>query len=175
TEKFGKSPESFSFKLVSPGTASSQEYLRVLDKYLAIASCLLPQKPHSIINRPTLRRPGTHFALNNISIDPETFKITFIIGWQHPVSITPTPVAGHLNTFDYSPPASFNGIEPGEKPHGYADMSVEERAHVGNSGINKLHLEALRVPPRLLTPTACDLVLMRMVSISYDDFTRCLA
>jgi hypothetical protein len=63
--------------------------------------------------------------------------------------------------FDYSRPASFNGIEPEEKPHGHADMSAEEQAptdfqswqeyisyryRVKNNGINKLHLEALRDP-----------------------------
>lgn len=59
TRRYGKPLElDFPHNGVFPGTKSPDDYLRLLEKYLALAPYLLPRPPDSSLNRPTLRHPG---------------------------------------------------------------------------------------------------------------------
>lgn len=48
----------FPHNTVIKGEISPEEYLDLLDKYLAISSYLLPGDRQDHLNRPTLRHPG---------------------------------------------------------------------------------------------------------------------
>lgn len=42
------------------GEIAPEAYTELLNKYLAISSYLLPKSRDNLLNRPTLRHPGTH-------------------------------------------------------------------------------------------------------------------
>lgn len=59
TRRYGKSMElDFPHNGVFPGKKSPDDYLSLLEKYLALAPYLLPKNPTSTLNRPTIRHPG---------------------------------------------------------------------------------------------------------------------
>lgn len=60
TQRYGKPLElDFPHNDVFPGKKDLEDYLRLLEKYIALASYLLPKVADSSLNRPTLRHPGT--------------------------------------------------------------------------------------------------------------------
>lgn len=61
TRKFGKPQvNDFPHNTVLKGEVFSKIYLDLLDKYLSVASYLLPRDRKNPLNRPTLRHPGNY-------------------------------------------------------------------------------------------------------------------
>jgi hypothetical protein len=50
---------------VLPGEKSPEDYLCLLEKYLALAPYLLPKEPDNPLTRPTLRHPGMSLPLKS--------------------------------------------------------------------------------------------------------------
>lgn len=64
TQRYGKPLElDFPHNGVFPGEKSPEDYLCLLDKFVALAPFLLPSAADNVLNRPTLRHPGTLYPL----------------------------------------------------------------------------------------------------------------
>lgn len=62
TRRYGEPLElDFPHNGVFPGKKSPEDYISLLEKYLALAPYLLPRARDSPLNRPTLRHPGGYF------------------------------------------------------------------------------------------------------------------
>ncbi|KAJ5502127.1 serine/threonine protein kinase [Penicillium fimorum] len=128
--------------------------LPLQSRYMVVSPYLLPKDPENVSNRPTLHHPNFTFA--NVIVDPDTFRITSIIDWQHAVIVPLSLIAGHPNMFQHPPLARLENLEPRTQPLGYVEMNPQEQAEIEYhlqisqppilSAVNKLHLGALRDP-----------------------------
>ncbi|EEP79835.1 predicted protein [Uncinocarpus reesii 1704] len=159
-EQFGKPLEcDFPHNTVFPGVNSHQDYLELLQKYLAIAPCLLPKDPSNPLNRPVLRHPD--LTPGNVFICPDTHKVKCIIDWQHTVIKPLALAAGYPRLFENPDPEPPQGLEAPKYPEGYDNMDTETKAQIKelvrrqtlfylyrvfNGGLNKPHLAALQDP-----------------------------
>ncbi|KAI2711423.1 hypothetical protein DTO039G3_8133 [Penicillium roqueforti] len=112
--------------------------------------------PRDILNRPTLRHPD--LTPSNVSVYPDTFKVTCVIDWQHTVIIPLLLAAGYPRLFENRAPT---GLVLPKYLDGYDIMSPNDKAQVDelirreslfylyrvfNGGLNKVHLRALQNP-----------------------------
>ncbi|GAD96296.1 predicted protein [Paecilomyces variotii No. 5] len=163
TRRYGESLElDFPHNGVFPGKKSPEDYIRLLDKYLALAPYLLPNASDDPLNRPTLRHPDLN--PNNIFVSADG-SISCIIDWQHTRVEPRLLVAGYPRAFEnpdveQSPqlkepslPTDYETLPPDEKSEAeelYRRRLLFYYYRVFNGHFNKAHLQALCDP--LLLP-----------------------
>ncbi|CAG8935063.1 unnamed protein product [Penicillium salamii] len=164
TRRYGKPLDlDFPHNGVFPGTKSPDDYLGLLEKYVALVPYLLPSATDSPLNRPTLRHPDLN--PNNIFVSPESGAISCIIDWQHTTVEPRLLVAGHPRTFETPDAEETPQLKEPTLPEDYDTLPADEKfeadelhrrrliSHyyrIFNGHLNKEHLEALRDP--LLLP-----------------------
>ncbi|PKY05244.1 phosphotransferase enzyme family protein [Aspergillus campestris IBT 28561] len=160
TQRYGKPMElDFPHNGVFPGEKSPEDYLRLLDRYLALTPYLLPNESSDPLNRPTLRHPDLN--PNNIFISPDTGAISCIIDWQHATVEPRLLVAGYPRAFENPDPEQSLVLKEPSLPPDYETLPAEGKAEADelhrrrllfyfyrilNGHFNKAHLEALRDP-----------------------------
>ncbi|KZF26474.1 kinase-like protein [Xylona heveae TC161] len=160
TRRYGNPVElDFPHNGVFPGEKQPEDYVRLLEKYLALAPYLLPKDTDSPLNRPTLRHPDLN--PNNIFISPDSGAISCIIDWQHTTIEPRLLVAGYPRAFENLDLEQSPHLKEPSLPLEYETLPAEEKAEadglyrrrllfyyyrIFNGHLNKPHLEALRDP-----------------------------
>ncbi|KAL1854990.1 hypothetical protein Plec18170_004402 [Paecilomyces lecythidis] len=163
TRRYGEPLElDFPHNGVFPGKKSPEDYISLLEKYLALAPYLLPRARDSPLNRPTLRHPDLN--PNNIFVSPDG-AISCIIDWQHTTVEPRLLVAGYPRAFENPDTEQSSRLEEPSLPTDYETLPPDEKLEaeelyrrrllfyyyrVYNGHFNKAHLQALRDP--LLLP-----------------------
>ncbi|KAI9042100.1 uncharacterized protein KD926_006224 [Aspergillus affinis] len=160
TQHYGRPAElDFPHNGLFPGEQSPVDYLRLLNKYLALAPYLLPKEPTSALNQPTLRHPDLN--TNNIFISPDSGAISCLIDWQHTTIEPRLLVAGYPRAFESPDIEKSPKLKEPSLPLNYESLTGPEKAEateiynrrllsyyyrILNDHLNKPHLEALRDP-----------------------------
>ncbi|KKK20164.1 hypothetical protein ARAM_007645 [Aspergillus rambellii] len=160
TRRYGKAMElDFPYNGVFPGKKSPEDYLYLLDKYLALAPYLLPKGITSALNQPTLRHPDLN--PNNIFISPDSGAISCIVDWQHTTIKPRLLVASYPRAFESPVSEESSNLKEPSLPLEYETLTGKEKAEadelykrrllsyyyrIFNGHFNKPHLEALRDP-----------------------------
>ncbi|WEW57594.1 hypothetical protein PRK78_003061 [Emydomyces testavorans] len=169
-KRFGRPLEcDFPHNTVFPGTNSPEDYLQLLDKYLALVPYLLPKNPLDPLNKLILRHPD--LTPSNVFLCPDTHQVKCLIDWQHTTIIPLLLTAGYPKLFENPDSEPPEGLAPPKLPKGYDTMDPETKSHanellrrqtlfylyrVFNGGINKPHLAALQDPLLLLRQILID-------------------
>ncbi|KAK2731594.1 Phosphotransferase enzyme [Onygenales sp. PD_40] len=164
TRKHGKPLElDFPHNTVFPGKHDPEEYIKLLEKYLAICPYLLPKELSAPLSQPTLRHPDLN--PNNIFVDPDSGAISCIIDWQHTIIEPRLLASGYPRAFENPDSEIPAELKEPLLPRNHESLSSEEKIQadelyrrqlifyyyrIFNGHLNKAHLEAMRDP--LLLP-----------------------
>lgn len=103
------------------------EAVSVLERYLQLATCMVPPHGEQDTHSPTLWHPDLH--LDNIFVDPESRQITSIIDWQGATVMPMYLQCGIARAFE-SPYRVLNSWAVSDLPADYDSLDPVEKANI---------------------------------------------